>query len=63
MDEDPLQQHVENLFTNEIEHGGENVTDTVNAHDPGFSIKDDGPGILWRNAKTLPLITRLAKED
>lgn len=35
----------ENLFRNAIEHGGRDVTITVEALDEGFAIQDDGPGL------------------
>ncbi|WP_233255085.1 sensor histidine kinase [Halopenitus persicus] len=46
-DADRLQQLLENLFRNAIEHGGEDVTITVGplADSPGFYVADDGPGI------------------
>lgn len=40
-----LQQLVENLIRNAVEHGGEGVTVTVGDLDSGFYIEDDGPGI------------------
>ncbi|MFB6110536.1 MAG: PAS domain S-box protein [Halodesulfurarchaeum sp.] len=44
-DENRLRQLVENLFSNAIEHGGEDVTVTVGAMENGFYVEDDGPGI------------------
>ncbi|WP_280537293.1 ATP-binding protein [Halopenitus sp. POP-27] len=46
-DADRLQQLLENLFRNSIEHGGEDVTITVGllADGAGFYVVDDGPGI------------------
>jgi PAS domain S-box-containing protein len=44
-DEDRLNQLLENLFSNAIEHGGEDVTVTVGVKDDGFYVEDDGPGI------------------
>lgn len=46
-DPDRLQQLLENLFRNAIEHGGEDVTIRVGtlADDTGFFIEDNGPGI------------------
>lgn len=46
-DADRLQQLLENLFRNAIEHGGSDVTIRVGALDsaPGFYVADDGPGI------------------
>jgi signal transduction histidine kinase len=40
-----LQQLLENLFRNAIEHGGEDVTITVGTLEDGFYVADDGPGI------------------
>lgn len=40
-----LQQLLENLIRNAIEHGGENVTVTVGDLPDGFYIEDNGPGI------------------
>ncbi|WP_324661646.1 hybrid sensor histidine kinase/response regulator [Haloarcula sediminis] len=44
-DSDRLRQLIENLLSNAIEHGGEDVTVTVGTVDDGFYIEDDGPGI------------------
>ncbi|MFB6295331.1 MAG: PAS domain S-box protein [Halobacteriales archaeon] len=44
-DRSRLQQLLENLFRNAIEHGGEGVTVTVGDLDGGFYLEDDGPGI------------------
>jgi PAS domain S-box-containing protein len=40
-----LQQLLENLFRNAIEHGGPDVQVTVGNLENGFYIQDDGPGI------------------
>jgi signal transduction histidine kinase len=40
-----LQQVLENLFRNAIEHGGEHVTLTIGDTADGFYVEDDGPGI------------------
>ncbi|WP_136686593.1 PAS domain-containing protein [Halorhabdus amylolytica] len=47
IDTDPgrLKQLFENLFTNAVEHGGEDVTVTVDDLDDGFYVADDGVGI------------------
>jgi signal transduction histidine kinase len=44
-DKSRLQQLLENLFRNAIEHGGADVTVTVGQVDGGFYVEDDGPGI------------------
>jgi len=46
-DPDRLQQLLENLFRNAIEHGGRDVTIRIGALDTeaGFYVEDDGPGI------------------
>jgi signal transduction histidine kinase len=44
-DQNRLQQLLENLLSNAIEHGGENVTVTVGDLEDGFYIADDGVGI------------------
>lgn len=44
-DRDRLQQMLENLFRNAVEHGGESVTVTVGSLDGGFYIQDDGAGL------------------
>ena len=40
-----LQQLLENLFRNAIEHGGPEVTVEIGVTDDGFHVTDDGPGI------------------
>lgn len=47
-DPNRVQQLLENLYRNAVEHGGENVTVTVGSSDDGFYIEDDGPGIPER---------------
>jgi signal transduction histidine kinase len=44
-DRSRLQQLLENLLRNAVDHGGENVTVTAGQLDDGFYIEDDGPGI------------------
>jgi PAS domain S-box-containing protein len=44
-DQSRLQQLLENLYRNAIEHGGDDVTVTVGGLPDGFYIEDDGPGI------------------
>lgn len=40
-----LQQLLENLVRNAVEHGGREVTVTVGDLDGGFFLEDDGPGV------------------
>ncbi|PSQ00897.1 histidine kinase, partial [Halobacteriales archaeon QS_5_70_17] len=40
-----MQQLLENLFRNAIEHGGPDVTVRVEPMANGFAVADDGPGI------------------
>jgi PAS domain S-box-containing protein len=40
-----IQQLLENLFTNAVEHGGESVVVTVDTMPDGFYVEDDGAGI------------------
>jgi PAS domain S-box-containing protein len=40
-----LQELLENLFANAVEHGGEDVSVTVETTAGGFAVADDGPGI------------------
>ena len=44
-DESRLQQLLENLFRNALDHGPEDVTVTVGGTEHGFFVADDGPGI------------------
>ena len=44
-DRSRLQQLLENLLRNAVEHGGNTVTITIGALDDGFYIEDDGLGI------------------
>jgi signal transduction histidine kinase len=44
-DEGRLQQLLENLLRNSIEHGGDAVAITIGALPEGFYVADDGPGI------------------
>jgi PAS domain S-box-containing protein len=44
-DESRLKQVFENLVRNAVEHGGEEVTVTIDELDDGFYVEDDGPGI------------------
>lgn len=44
-DRSRLQQLLENLLRNAIDHGGEDVTVTIGSLDDGFYVEDDGPGI------------------
>ena len=40
-----LEQLLENLFRNAVDHAGEDVTVTVGDLDDEFYVADDGPGI------------------
>jgi signal transduction histidine kinase len=40
-----LQQLLENLFRNAVEHGGDDVTVAVRDHPEGVAVDDDGPGL------------------
>jgi signal transduction histidine kinase len=44
-DRSRLQQLLENLIRNAVEHGGEDVTVTIGDLPDGFYVADDGPGI------------------
>jgi PAS domain S-box-containing protein len=44
-DQSRLQQLLENLIRNAVDHSGENVTVTVGTLPDGFYVTDDGPGI------------------
>jgi len=44
-DRSRLEQLLENLFSNSVEHGGDDVSVTVGALDGGFYVEDDGDGI------------------
>ncbi|MFB6119365.1 sensor histidine kinase [Halosegnis sp.] len=48
-----LRQLLENLFRNAIEHGGADVTVTVEAIDRGFAVADDGLGIPPEDCETV----------
>jgi PAS domain S-box-containing protein len=44
-DRSRLQELLENLYHNAVEHGGDSVTVSVGAIDDGFYVADTGPGI------------------
>lgn len=44
-DESRLKQLIENLVRNAVEHGGEDVTVTIEELEDGFYVEDDGRGI------------------
>lgn len=48
-DKSRLQQLLENLIRNAVEHGGEDVSITVGELQDGFYVEDDGPGIPEAN--------------
>ena len=54
-DESRLQQLLENLFRNSVEHGGSDVTVRIGtlAGDTGFYVEDDGEGIPGADAERL----------
>lgn len=54
-DPDRLQQLLENLYRNAVEHGGPGVTVRIGALDrgSGFYVADDGPGIPEANREEL----------
>ncbi|QLH84638.1 hybrid sensor histidine kinase/response regulator [Halosimplex pelagicum] len=48
-DRSRVQELLENLFGNAVEHGGDGVTITVGDLEDGFYVADDGPGIADAN--------------
>lgn len=44
-DQDAVRRLFENLFSNSLEHSGEDVTIRLGQIDDGFYVEDDGPGI------------------
>lgn len=52
-DETRIQQLLENLFRNAVEHGGDDVTITVGELPDGFFVEDDGSGILQEEQDTI----------
>ncbi|WP_340101246.1 PAS domain S-box protein [Salinibaculum salinum] len=48
-----LQQLLENVFRNSVEHGGDSVTVTVGDLDGGFYVEDDGTGIPKSDRETV----------
>ncbi len=52
-DRSRLEQLLENLFRNAVEHGGDDVTVRVGDLDDGFYLADDGPGIPEENRKAV----------
>ncbi|RDZ90265.1 hybrid sensor histidine kinase/response regulator, partial [Haloferax sp. Atlit-6N] len=44
-----LEQLLENLFSNSVEHGGDDVTVTIGGLENGFYVEDDGDGIDEEN--------------
>lgn len=44
-DRSQLQQLLENLYRNAVEHGGHDVTITIGTVEDGFYVEDDGPGV------------------
>ena len=52
-DETRLQQLLENLFRNAVEHGGDSVTVTIGDLEDGFYFEDNGFGIPAADRKTV----------
>ncbi|MEF8872313.1 MAG: PAS domain S-box protein [Haloarculaceae archaeon] len=52
-DRSRLQQLLENVFRNSVEHGGDTVTVTVGRLDGGFYVEDDGTGIPESDRETV----------
>ena len=52
-DRSRLQQVIENLLNNAVEHGGDNVTVSVGGLENGFYVADDGPGISEENRERI----------
>jgi len=52
-DRSRLQQLLENLFRNAVEHAGPDVTVTIGRLDGGFYVADDGPGIAPDQRETV----------
>jgi PAS domain S-box-containing protein len=52
-DENRLQQLLENLFRNSIEHGGDSVAVSVGDLDNGFYVEDDGDGLRKEDRDSL----------
>jgi signal transduction histidine kinase len=48
-----LQQLLENLLRNSVEHAGDDVSITVGSLSDGFSVADDGPGIDLDNCEAI----------
>ena len=48
-----LQQLLENLLRNSVEHAGDDVSITVGPLSDGFSVADDGPGIDLDNCEAI----------
>lgn len=62
-DRSRLQQLLENLIRNAVEHGGEDVTVTVGTVESGFYVEDDGPGIPEDKRNDLFEIGYSTRED
>jgi PAS domain S-box-containing protein len=52
-DKGRLQQLLENLLRNAVEHGSDDVTVTIGALDDGFYVGDTGPGIAPENREEI----------
>lgn len=62
-DSNRLQQLLENLFSNAIEHAGEDVDITVGNVDDGFFVEDSGPGVPTNARESLFEVGFTTKED
>lgn len=62
-DTNRLQQLLENLFSNAIEHAGEDVEITVGELDDGFFVEDTGPGLPTDDIESLFEAGFSTKED
>jgi PAS domain S-box-containing protein len=63
-DQSRLQQLLENLFRNAVEHGGDEVTVTISDLEQGrgFAVADDGPGIPEEYVFTLRIQRPVQRE-
>ncbi len=62
-DRSRLQQLLENLYQNAVEHAGEEPTVTVGATDGGFYVSDTGPGIPESDRTTVFEVGHSTQDD